>query len=405
MSPHNVDRAGWAWPVVAAVLLVLVIVGASVAGTVGAAAAGDASELEGDSTTSLEDDGHAIDADFEGSTDDTHDVEASADVEVDAETPTNETAVESTANASADELDATASVEDNDTAVGTDVEASVDDAIDVAASVDAESSDDTSSDESNDSDAGEETGDAEDVTDESDDERATDEDVDDSEGGLPAPDRRTGGLAVGSLLVGAGLLARKTGTLALSTGASGSASTLSVALEWLRSWGWRLLGLAGYKRFDDTDPLEHETRATIYEHLRDAPGAYLSEIADETNVPLSTLRYHLRILAFENLVTDVTVRGKRRFVPIDADHDALTAALDDEATAAVLEALAEEPDSVSGLADRLERDPSTVTHHLQRLEDEGLVERERQGRSVINRLAGGLDVAVANDGRASSAAD
>ncbi len=46
-----------------------------------------------------------------------------------------------------------------------------------------------------------------------------------------------------------------------------------------------------------------------------------------------------------------------------------------------------EPASVGELADELGRDPSTVTHHLKRLEEDGLVERERDGRAVVNRLS------------------
>jgi DNA-binding transcriptional ArsR family regulator len=56
----------------------------------------------------------------------------------------------------------------------------------------------------------------------------------------------------------------------------------------------------------------------------------------------------------------------------------------------VLEALAESADSVSGLADRIDRDPSTVSHHLSRLEDDGLIHREREGQAVTNRLAPGV---------------
>ena len=66
----------------------------------------------------------------------------------------------------------------------------------------------------------------------------------------------------------------------------------------------------------------------------------------------------------------------------------LAAALDDEGTAEVLHALARLGASHGGrLADELDRDASTVSHHLSRLEDAGLVEREREGRAVVNRLA------------------
>lgn len=99
-------------------------------------------------------------------------------------------------------------------------------------------------------------------------------------------------------------------------------------------------------------------------------------------------------------------RGKRRYYPAAADDFELAAALSEPASAAVLEALADAGEArVGQLADDLDRDPSTVSHHLQRLADDGLVERERRGRAVVNRLADpvadalatGSDPVVADD--------
>ena len=42
---------------------------------------------------------------------------------------------------------------------------------------------------------------------------------------------------------------------------------------------------------------------------------------------------------------------------------------------------------MSDLADDLCRDPSTISHHLQRLEEDEIIARERQGRAVVNRLS------------------
>jgi DNA-binding transcriptional ArsR family regulator len=46
-----------------------------------------------------------------------------------------------------------------------------------------------------------------------------------------------------------------------------------------------------------------------------------------------------------------------------------------------------EPATVGAIAEELDKSPSTVTHHLQRLEEDGVVVRERDGRSVKNSLA------------------
>lgn len=164
--------------------------------------------------------------------------------------------------------------------------------------------------------------------------------------------------------------------------------------------GWRdglepLFGLFGYQRYDDSSPLDHEGRRRLAEAVRADPGVHLSAVSDRVNLPLSTARYHLRILEHEGLVRGVKLRGKRRYFPPDVEAEALVASLADEATANVLRSLVDAgPASVSELAERLDRDPSTVSHHLDRLADEGLVDRERAGRAVVSSATPEVEAAV-----------
>lgn len=210
-----------------------------------------------------------------------------------------------------------------------------------------------------------------------------------------------GGAAVAGVgAVGAGLFARRTGALSglqpvARSATSGAARVASALFGQTRDWFWRLVALGGYQRYANDDPLEHDARAAIYEHLQQFPGSYLTKVSTETGVPLSTVRYHVRVLEFENLVRNATLRGRRRYFPLGTAPNELDAALNDDAPTAVLETLVREgADSVSGLAEKLDRDPSTITHHLQRLEEDGLVERERDGRAVVNRVVPEVEAAL-----------
>lgn len=211
-----------------------------------------------------------------------------------------------------------------------------------------------------------------------------------NEGRIPISAEKTGsGIAIGALLGGIALVARTTGTAAgLSTLSGSGGSLVGTLVSLIRNWIGRLLTIFGYQRYSADDPLEHETRAQLYECICDSPGTYLSEIKDETNLTMGTARYHLRILEFENLIVSEQIRGRRRYVPVGTAWAELEAALQDDSTAQILEALVNHgPDSVSGLAEHLDRDPSTITHHLDRLASDGIVERERDGRAVLNKLA------------------
>jgi DNA-binding transcriptional ArsR family regulator len=213
-------------------------------------------------------------------------------------------------------------------------------------------------------------------------------------GGIPVPDG-TGGavLAVGILALGAGA-ARSSGTVGgMLAGMSGDTLRLQAAsaLRGLRARIDRLFripAILGYSLYDDSDPLENDQRGQLYGAITDSPGVRLAALVDRSDASRSTVRYHLRVLEREGLVTSVTLWGNRRLYPEDDCDPEMAAALSDETSVEFLEAIGRtEPVSGSELAAELDRDDSTVTHHLTRLEDLGLVVRERDGRAIANRLA------------------
>lgn len=197
------------------------------------------------------------------------------------------------------------------------------------------------------------------------------------------------GAVVGLLGTVAAVVGRQSGVLAGMSGNLGTTARTAAApgssyLDRLV----RMLAPFRYSRYDDSDPLEHEARDAMFDVVENSPGTYLSEMADRAELPLSTARHHIRVLEREGLVSGAKVRGKRRFYPAYTDGVELAAAMNDESTASVIDALARlGASSVSDLADELDKDPSTVTHHVQRLEEDEVVVRERDGRAVMNKLS------------------
>lgn len=209
----------------------------------------------------------------------------------------------------------------------------------------------------------------------------------DGSGVLEGVDPADGEALLGALLVSGSLVATRTGMAASTAGAAGAGTVPQLALAMLKEWLFRLAVLAGYSRYDFDDPLENENRATVYETVEQAPGINLSAVVEETGLAESTARYHLRVLEHESLVEAAKVRGRRRYVPQAGGDVELVAALEEEATKEVLETLLEEePATGTALADALDRDKSTVSHHLSRLSEAGLVEREPDGPALMNSL-------------------
>ncbi|WP_408958168.1 winged helix-turn-helix transcriptional regulator [Natrinema sp. 74] len=223
--------------------------------------------------------------------------------------------------------------------------------------------------------------------------------------------------ATDAVLVGALGAITASGAAAGAAGGSGATSGASTATaNWLGQFRtlrdlqragsalpWKILPLFRYSTYDDSDPLEHDRRRAVYEVIEREPGSYLSEVSNRTNIPLSTVRHHVRVLEDEGLVTGIKINGKRRYFR-DADDAELRAALAEPAKRAVLETLADLGRAPNGrLADELGRDPSTVSHHLSALADDGLVVREKDGRSMVNELPARVAAALVDE--TASAAD
>lgn len=164
---------------------------------------------------------------------------------------------------------------------------------------------------------------------------------------------------------------------------------LSTASDRVDTFDWGppvALLLFGYTRQADAEPLEHDVRERVFDQVRSTPGAHIAAIVHETEIPRSTVRYHLRVLEDAGLVSGATIRGRHRYAPAGDDLE-LAAALHDEPTRAVLEAVGRfEPVSLTGLADEIGRAPSTVSHHLHELETAGLLRRESGNGRVEIRL-------------------
>lgn len=146
--------------------------------------------------------------------------------------------------------------------------------------------------------------------------------------------------------------------------------------------------LAAYSRHDDSGPLEHEVRRDLYAAVRGSPGLPVAKTAREIDSPVSTVRYHVRVLEREGLVEAMKLRGHNRLYPDGFGGDAeLAAVLEDDAARAVLTAIdRREPVTVTTLSGDLDRSPSTVCHHKERLVDAGLVESQRDGKRVLLSL-------------------
>lgn len=165
---------------------------------------------------------------------------------------------------------------------------------------------------------------------------------------------------------------------------SSSSVSLSVASSTVTS----IVFLAGHSRSDGTDPLEHDLRKELHDDIHQTSGTYVSDLRETYDIHRSTLRYHLDVLERRGLVSSDTIFGQLWYAPAGSDGNELRAALTNDTIGELVDSIALlEPVSVTDLASEVERSPSTVSYHLERLEYEGIIEQERRSTTVLSRLA------------------
>lgn len=137
---------------------------------------------------------------------------------------------------------------------------------------------------------------------------------------------------------------------------------------------------------DEEDVLELETRKEIFEYVQANPGVHFSQLKRDLDMETGLLQHHLRTLENYDVLTSEEHQGKRRlFVAeeLDDEERAILSSLRYETTRHILLFLLEENTARNrAIAEELGVAPATVSWHVSRLVEDGIVSEVRNGRTT-----------------------
>lgn len=132
--------------------------------------------------------------------------------------------------------------------------------------------------------------------------------------------------------------------------------------------------------------LDNPTRREVYEAIADEPGIHVNELLRTVDCGDGTLRYHLGVLVDQGFVTRIEQGGYTRFFlagEYGYDEMRRLAVLRNGSLDEIYETIRRSPGlSQSGVAERCGLTEPAIHRAVETLVEHGLVERERQGRSV-----------------------
>lgn len=143
---------------------------------------------------------------------------------------------------------------------------------------------------------------------------------------------------------------------------------------------------AGYTRLTRAELLDNEHRDGVYKLIQEEPGIALSEIAQRSGLGWGTTVYHLDRLERAGFVASERSGVRRCFFPVGTlpkESRKGIGALKADTTRTVAAFLVERPGATQGeLAEALGMSASAASKQVSKLEDAGLVRREREWKTV-----------------------
>lgn len=139
------------------------------------------------------------------------------------------------------------------------------------------------------------------------------------------------------------------------------------------------------------DALEQETRRRIFDHVAAHPGQHMRELQRQLAMSAGTLEYHLHVLVREGLLAE---RRQGRYVryfvaaQVGRQEKDVLGLLRQAVPRKLCALLLMHPDQSHGeLLRQFQLAPSTLTFHMKKLTEAGLVEARREGRETRYKVA------------------
>jgi len=142
---------------------------------------------------------------------------------------------------------------------------------------------------------------------------------------------------------------------------------------------------------DKFKALELDTRDKIYAIIRNAPGIHFRELQRRSNQAVGALQYHIDVLLKKNLIRAEKQGKFVRFFPVEQEptqeeKTTLSLLRQDNVRKIILLLLSKKYVSLEKISAFLELNPSTVSFHLQKLQQANLLIKKRKGRKIYFSL-------------------
>ncbi|WP_421077663.1 winged helix-turn-helix transcriptional regulator [Methanothermococcus sp. Ax23] len=138
------------------------------------------------------------------------------------------------------------------------------------------------------------------------------------------------------------------------------------------------------------DELCLESRKKIYNLIKKSPGIHFREIEKRLNMAVGSLQYHLHYLEKRNIIRSEHYGDYVRYFPKDCQLDdtdkKILSFLRRKTSRHILLYLLEKPANHKEISENIGLSPSTISWHLNKLVEAGIVEKTKKGRTSLFKV-------------------
>ncbi len=153
----------------------------------------------------------------------------------------------------------------------------------------------------------------------------------------------------------------------------------------------------GFRRVARSNILDSSSRQAVYSSIRSDPGIRISELIRDTGLSRGSVNYHLALLGFTGKITLLRTHGDISYFENSGKYtpaeQKVLKYLRGETERQILSALFTSPHASRGDLEKiLSLSGPTVTWHMKRLSDDGVVSASKDGRFSSYSLNDGIEV-------------
>ncbi len=135
------------------------------------------------------------------------------------------------------------------------------------------------------------------------------------------------------------------------------------------------------------EALELEVRRDIFDKISNYPGAYLREIKSDLDLSIGQVEYHLKYLEDKGILSSKMVDNKKRYFVDDEvdypDRKIISILRQNIPRQILIKLLNEGEAGFSDILKDVDISKSTLSFHLKKLNEKGLIDFKKQGRKKI----------------------